>query len=190
MEKIIEQKANAFLLLSNHPILLTIFIISLALCIGVAVFIIAAIRKPEQILKFLKINKNGSNSGVCHDCMKSSFKDLKDSMDKINESISKHQEGLEQRLTSMATEISMNTIYSGLAAINTEGLAFPEYLDILFRLWRHGVNGNTINTAIHLIMKNDGVKIWHSELSKNIYKYGKGSEHFQECVEKVNKGVH
>ena len=111
-------------------------------------------------------------------------------MNKIEKSISKHQAELDVRLKLMSEEISINTIYSGLSAINTEGLAYPEYLDILFRLWRNGINGNTINTAINLIIKNNGVKTWYSELSKNINKYGKGGEHFQDCIAKVNKAIH
>jgi len=191
MEKIIEQKAHAFLTLSNHPLLLVIFIISLLLCIGVVAFIIMAIRKPEQVLKLFKIDRTKGKPAidVCNDCMKTSSRELKESVDKIIESIAKNQEELDQRLKSMTAEISINTIYSGLSAIYTEGLTLPEYLDILFRLWRNGINGNTIARAKVLIMKFDGVKIWHSELSKNLNKHGEGSRHFQECIKKVNEGL-
>lgn len=192
---IIEQKANAFVALSDSPSLLLVFCIMLILLSGALIILGIIFKNPNLINNLLnkkrikeispnierrqnKRRKDDLIENACDDCVKVSVQIAQKGIDTISET-----------LKLMTDKIERATINAGLAATGGD-LALTDWLRIVFDLWRKGVNGNTVSATKSKIMKEDGIKIWNSELSYNRHKYGEGDKHFQECVDKINKGIY
>jgi len=190
---IIEQKANAFVILSDSPNLLMLFCVMLILLLA-AIIILGIIIKNPNLINNLLNKKHGKgktpenekhqnrrrqeDQNACDGCIKSTVQGIQSSIDTMSET---------QKL--MAENIERATINAGLAATGGD-LVLTDWLRIVFDLWRKGVNGNTVSATKIKIIKENGIKIWNSELSYNRHKHGEGDGHFQDCVKKIEDGLH
>ena len=197
MEINVKEKADALVLLSDYPSLLIWFLVILVIVIAGTIIITVSKSNPNLFNNWLHFKRKNTPENerrqnkrrkddrddkplvdeICNDCVKSSVQNIQKSVDAISETLKK-----------MNAEIARATINAGLAATGGD-LSLTDHLRIVFDLWRKGVNGNTVSATKIKIMKEDGLKIWNSELSYNRHKYQEGDKHFQDCVKKIEDGL-
>jgi len=195
-EGIIQEKANAYLQLSDHPIILVLFSISFIICVFFIVFLILAIKKPELILTLFFKSKT-VETNECDDCVKTFIKNIqnklidiekkldKDSVERIDRQkhFDKNYKRIEEQLIDVTITAKKNLIFNSEAGIT-------DIIRAAFACWRLGGDGNSVDQMKIVLLKDHGYKkIWKDELSLEIRNNGKGDKYFQDCIKDVNRSI-